>query len=113
MHGWARVLSNPEPDLCIIDAGKRDLPYDFDMPKPQVLLDRDREGAAVDISSNRILKLNDQHGFLKGESLPIGSMIRLGLSHPCTAFDKWRLVPIIDDAEQADPEVVDLVQLFF
>ncbi|WP_028281095.1 alanine racemase [Arthrobacter sp. H5] len=113
IHGWTRILSNPEKDLCIIDAGKRDLPYDFDMPKPQVLLNKHREGPAADISSNQILKLNDQHGFMKGESLPIGSVVRLGLSHPCTAFDKWRLVPVIDDADQADPEVVDFVQLFF
>lgn len=113
MHGWARVLSNPEPGLCIIDAGKRDLPYDFDMPKPQVLLGRSRNDAPVDISSSQISKLNDQHGFLHGDNLPIGSTIRLGLSHPCTAFDKWRLVPVIDDADQSDPEVVDLIHLFF
>jgi D-serine deaminase-like pyridoxal phosphate-dependent protein len=22
--------------------------------------------------------------------------VTLGLSHPCTAFDKWRLVPVVD-----------------
>src|SRR6476661_3002069 len=26
LHGWARVLSTPEPGLALLDAGKRDLP---------------------------------------------------------------------------------------
>ncbi len=40
-------------------------------------------------------------------------MVRLGLSHPCTAMDKWTLIPVVDDASAADPVVVDLIRTFF
>ena len=26
-----------------------------------------------------------------------GDMVASGISHPCTAFDKWRLLPVVDD----------------
>jgi D-serine deaminase-like pyridoxal phosphate-dependent protein len=32
-----------------------------------------------------------------------------GISHPCTTFDKWRLLPVVDD----DGAVVDAVHTFF
>jgi D-serine deaminase-like pyridoxal phosphate-dependent protein len=37
----------------------------------------------------------------------------LGLSHPCTAFDKWRLIPVVDDAGTANPRIVDLIHTYF
>ena len=43
----------------------------------------------------------------------IGDELRLGVSHPCTAFDKWQLIPVIDDADAADPVVVDLIRTYF
>ena len=60
--------------------------------------------------------MNDQHAFLRfdpsrpryGSATWSGS----GLSHPCTAFDKWTLIPVIDGAGD-DPLVLDLVQTFF
>lgn len=104
MHGWARVVSRPEAGLALLDAGKRDLPYDEGLPVPQSV-----EG--------EITALNDQHAFLRfspdDATAPIGTTVRLGLSHPCTAFDKWRLIPVIDDADSDDPRVVDLVHTFF
>jgi D-serine deaminase-like pyridoxal phosphate-dependent protein len=105
MHGWARVLSVPESGLAILDAGKRDLPYDLDLP---VVL-------GVHGVSRRIVKLNDQHAFLEfeGERPRVGEVVRLGLSHPCTAFDKWRVIPVVDDAGADDPLVVDLVRTYF
>ncbi|MBL3410656.1 amino acid deaminase, partial [Klebsiella pneumoniae] len=60
--------------------------------------------------------LNDQHAFLRlpdAADLAVGSVVRLGLSHPCTAFDKWRLIPVLDDSAVATPVVVDLVHTFF
>jgi len=101
IHGWARVISAPEPDLVLLDAGKRDLPYDEGLP-----VVHDDPAAAM----------NDQHTFVRGEqatSMRIGDVVRLGLSHPCTAFDKWRLVPVITDHTQPDPYVVDLIHTFF
>ena len=68
--------------------------------------------------SAEITALNDQHAFLRlpaGDTgdVPIGAVVRLGLSHPCTAFDKWRLIPVIDDADVAQPRIVDLIHTFF
>lgn len=103
MHGWARVISAPEPGLAILDGGKRDFPYDEGLPSS---------------TYGPIEKLNDQHAYLPASSaaadLPhVGEVVRLGLSHPCTAFDKWRIIPVVDDADADDPLVVDLVQTYF
>ena len=100
MHGWARVVSHPEPQLWLLDAGKRDLPFDEGLPVPP---------------TGTVTALNDQHVFLRdaGSAAPVGAVIRLGLSHPCTALDKWTLIPVLDDADSADPKVVDLVRTFF
>lgn len=108
MHGWARVVSHPEPQLSLLDAGKRDLPFDEGLPIPQLV-------RGVGPASGVITALNDQHAFLRdaGDTAPVGAVIRLGLSHPCTAFDKWTLIPVLDDADSADPRVVDLVRTFF
>ena len=113
MHGWARTVSRPEPGLALLDAGKRDLPFDEGLPVPQMA----RGTGSLDAGSE-ITALNDQHAFLRltaedDAALPVGSVVRLGLSHPCTAFDKWRLVPVVDDADGDDPRVVDLVHTFF
>ncbi|WP_280273842.1 amino acid deaminase [Nocardia wallacei] len=111
MHGWARTVSRPEHGLALLDAGRRDLPFDAGLPVPQ----RVSGGAEVPPGAY-VSALNDQHAFLRlpaGGALPVGSVVRLGLSHPCTAFDKWRLIPVIDDAEAARPRVVDLLHTFF
>jgi D-serine dehydratase len=33
----------------------------------------------------------------------------LGISHPCTTLDKWRVIPVLDE----DDRVVDVVHTFF
>jgi len=98
MHGWARVLSRPEPDLAMLDGGKRDFPYDEGMPVTPL---------------GTVERFNDQHAYLRSDRVEVGQVLRLGLSHPCTAFDKWRLIPMLDDADAADPTVVDLVRTYF
>ncbi|WP_433193194.1 amino acid deaminase [Nocardia sp. CA-107356] len=114
MHGWARTVSRPEAELALLDAGKRDLPFDEGLPVPQFV-------AGPEGSLNpgaHVSALNDQHAYLRlpggaPTDLPVGSVVRLGLSHPCTAFDKWRLIPVIDDADAERPRIVDLVHTFF
>jgi D-serine deaminase-like pyridoxal phosphate-dependent protein len=104
MHGWGRVVSRPEPSLALLDVGKRDLPFDEGLPVPHGL-----PGAEV-------TALNDQHAFLRlpaDAPLAIGDVVRLGLSHPCTALDKWQLIPVIDDVDAADPVVTGLIRTFF
>jgi D-serine dehydratase len=83
----ARVLSCPEPGLAIAGFGKRDAPYDLGLPVV-------REPAGV-----RVEALNDQHAFLRdpGGDLRVGDTVVCGISHPCTAFDKWPLIGVVDD----------------
>jgi D-serine dehydratase len=43
--------------------------------------------------------MNDQHGYLQvneEDDLGVGDLIGFGISHPCTTFDKWRLLWVID-----------------
>jgi D-serine deaminase-like pyridoxal phosphate-dependent protein len=119
MHGWARVLSRPERRLAILDGGRRDFPFDEGMPVPQRVVGLPRQESEHILAGSAVTALNDQHAFLRlGEHaadgmLPVGTVVRLGLSHPCTAFDKWRLIPIVDDADLPHPRVVDAVETYF
>ncbi|WP_245633113.1 amino acid deaminase [Luteipulveratus mongoliensis] len=117
MHGWVRVTSVPERGLALFDAGKRDLPYDEGLPVPQLRRAPVAGQASTALDGARITALNDQHGFLsfdpEVDPVVVGDELRLGLSHPCTAFDKWSLIPVVDDADAADPLVVDLVRTWF
>jgi D-serine deaminase-like pyridoxal phosphate-dependent protein len=74
-------------------------------------VDLGREWASIEDAS--ILAMNDQHSYLGlGEQdLPLGSVVALGLSHPCTTFDKWHYLPVV--ASQDNDRVVDLVRTFF
>src|SRR3954447_9680101 len=84
---WARVLSCPEPGLAIAGFGKRDAPYDLGLP-----IVRRRDDVVVEA-------LNDQHAYLRDPAgvLAVGDTIVCGISHPCTAFDKWPLIGVVDD----------------
>ena len=111
---WAEVQSCPEPGLAILAVGKRDLSYDWDMPIPLAVCargTRDLHPAAPDW---KIAKLNDQHAHLQGsgaqhQALQVGDRVCLGISHPCTTFDKWRWMPLVD----ADYTVVDAIVTCF
>jgi len=104
---WAQVLSTPEPGLALIGAGKRDVPIDEGMPI--VLGVRGHGGAYRQLPDATIERTNDQHAYLFGADLTPGELVRLGISHPCTAFDKWRVIPVLDD----DDRVVDLLDTYF
>ncbi|WP_345543636.1 alanine racemase [Microbacterium jejuense] len=96
-RGLARVVSRPEPGLALVDAGKRDFPYDEGMPIPLYAIASD--GDRMPLPGAELTKLNDQHGFVRvaaDSRLGLGDVVVFGLSHPCTMFDKWRLVPVVD-----------------
>lgn len=118
MHAWARVISIPEPGLAYLDAGKRDVPYDEGLPEVQLLRRVASSGAVVSqpLVDHVIFATNDQHSFVRVPSespLRVGDVVRLGISHPCTAFDKWSLIPVLDDASAPTPIVVDLIRTYF
>lgn len=96
---WGRVLSRPEPRLAFVDFGRRDVPFDQDLPNP--LWIRKADGSAPRRATHlRISDVNDQHAYLllpEDEQLEPGDWVGCGISHPCTAFDKWRYLPLVDD----------------
>lgn len=96
---WGRVLSRPEPGLAFVDFGRRDVPFDQDLPTP--LWIRRADGSEPRSAANlRITDVNDQHAYLHlpdTEPLQPGDWVGCGISHPCTAFDKWRYLPLVDD----------------
>jgi D-serine deaminase-like pyridoxal phosphate-dependent protein len=56
--------------------------------------------------------LSDQHAFMQLPAdavLDPGDLVGLGISHPCTTLDKWRVIPVVDD----DDRVTDVVHTFF
>ncbi|WP_010525524.1 alanine racemase [Nesterenkonia sp. F] len=116
MHCWARVVSQPEPGLAILDAGKRDVPVDEGLPAPQLIGPR-LGGPMTELRDAAITAVNDQHCFLvvdPDQEISPGDVVRLGLSHPCTALDKWQLLPVLDDADSPqDARVVSTVRTCF
>ncbi len=98
---WAYVQSTPEPGLAILTIGKRDVSHDLALPFPRWHFRPGAAGAPTAVPADwRIATLNDQHGYLRTGSRPelrVGDMIGCAISHPCTTFDKWRFLPIVDD----------------
>jgi D-serine deaminase-like pyridoxal phosphate-dependent protein len=106
---WGEVLSCPEPGLTIVNVGKRDAPYDSGLPVP--IRVRRTDGKLSEITGATVIALNDQHAYVTYESdiLRVGDVLCFGISHPCTAFDKWRLIPVVDDTYA----IVDAIKTFF
>lgn len=109
---WCYVLSVPERGRAILGAGRRDFGHDLGNPTPlrQFRPGKSREPNAI--PGHEIVAINDQHAHMTmpdGADVQVGDMIALGVSHPCTTFDKWRLLHIVDD----DYAVVSAIQTFF
>jgi D-serine deaminase-like pyridoxal phosphate-dependent protein len=100
LNVWARVISCPEPGLALLDAGRRDVSFDAGFPIP---LERVRAGDRLELEhAARIDALGDQHAFLRFErhvDIAPGDLVRLGISHPCTTFDRWDLMLAVDDQD--------------
>ncbi|MBK1788546.1 amino acid deaminase [Prauserella cavernicola] len=111
LRAWAQVTSRPEPGTALLTLGKRDASFDEGMPEPQ--LHRPLGGPVRELTGHTVTKLNDQHAFVAlppGSALEVGDWVGLGLSHPCTVFDKWPVVPVV--GEDGDT-IVDLVRTYF
>jgi D-serine deaminase-like pyridoxal phosphate-dependent protein len=115
-RAWAQVMSRPEPGLALLTLGKRDVSFDEGLPEPQLV-----RTATGEITKHldkraqyRVSKVSDQHAFVVPSSpsgtvpVAVGDWVGLGLSHPCTVFDKWRLIPVVRDTR-----VVDLIRTYF
>ncbi|MEU1083135.1 alanine racemase [Streptomyces sp. NPDC005908] len=106
---WTQVVSRPSAEQAFTNAGKRDAAYDLDLPVARVVR---RDGAERPATGIEVTALSDQHAWLRTSSeadLEVGDWVGLGLSHPCTSFDKWVLIPVAE----ADGTVVDYIRTFF
>ncbi|MEU1181602.1 amino acid deaminase [Streptomyces sp. NPDC005820] len=106
---WTQVVSRPSPSQAFVNAGKRDAAYDLDLPFAQVVRRDGTERPATGVS---VTALSDQHAWLRTTEeadVEIGDWVGLGLSHPCTSFDKWPLIPVV----RADGTVVEYIRTFF
>jgi D-serine dehydratase len=110
---WALVQSRPEPGRAILTMGKRDVSFDLGLPRPLLWFRPGLHRAPAPAAKSwSISGLNDQHAYLELSAeteLAVGDMIACGISHPCTTFDKWQLIWLVDD----DYQVTGAVRTFF
>jgi D-serine dehydratase len=107
----ATVVSRPQPDLVLLDAGRRDVAFDAGLPVVLGVADGGLRPDGIDESA-RVTNLNDQHAFVAvppSSPLKVGDRVVLGISHPCTTFDKWRTAVVAAD----DGQVTGIAHTFF
>jgi D-serine dehydratase len=110
---WAYVQSRPEPTKALLGLGKRDASYD----EPPLPLVWHRPGSnaprpAPMPDGHEVTGLNDQHCHMSlpaSSPLEVGDLVGFGISHPCLTFDKWQVLPVVDD----DYRVIGAVRTFF
>ncbi|KOY57837.1 amino acid deaminase [Streptomyces sp. XY332] len=108
---WTQVVSRPSPTQAFVNAGKRDIAYDLGLPEAELVRDA-LTGEERPATGVRVVKLSDQHAWLETDSadgVNVGDWVALGMSHPCTIFEKWPLIPVV----AADGTVTDYVRTFF
>ena len=110
---WTIVQSRPEPGRAILAMGRRDVGFDAGLPVPLLWYSEGRHARPVAIGAgHKVDALNDQHAYLtcpETSPLAVGDLVGCGISHPCTTFDKWQVLYVVDD----DYTVVDAVKTFF
>lgn len=109
---WTVVQSVPEPRLAILACGKRDAGFDLAWPVPLRLFRPGVHDAPQPFGAfHKVSGMNDQHGYLVGptEQIRVGDLICLGIGHPCSTFDRWQVLPLVED----DLTVSGAVRTFF
>jgi D-serine dehydratase len=110
---WAYVQSRPEPGRAIVTLGKRDVSHDAGYPKPLSWHRPGTTGKPAPLSADhQVVELNDQHAHMvlpAASPLAVGDMVAFGVSHPCTTFDKWQILFLVDDGYR----VTGAVRTFF
>jgi len=109
---WAHVHSRPEPGLIFLTLGKRDISYDIEPPIPVSWLPAGGEAIQPVEGLFKVVGLNDQHAYVsvpEDHPVKVGDRVGVGCSHPCTTFDKWRYLLLVDD----DYGVEQVVKTFF
>jgi D-serine dehydratase len=110
---WGCVQSRPEPTRAYVTGGKRDLSHDVHLPTPVAWYRPELHDAPQPMpAGHESVSINDQHTHLAiptDSPLAVGDLVCLGISHPCTTFDKWQLLYVCDDRY----DVVDAIRTYF
>jgi D-serine dehydratase len=109
---WAHVQSRPEPRQVIVALGKRHVSSDAGLPTPLWHVRPGCDSKPQPLEQVTVERLFDQHACLavpNDSPLSFGDLIGFGISHPCTTFDKWRHLLIVDE----DYRVLDRVSTHF
>jgi D-serine dehydratase len=110
---WGCVQSRPEPTRAYVTGGKRDLSHDMKLPQLIAWFRPGLHDRPAAIPPGHIVTaLNDQHTHLSlpaDSPLRFGDVVCFGIAHPCTTFDKWQLIYLVDD----DYRVIDAIRTFF
>ena len=110
---WGQVISRPEPTLAFLNFGKRDAGHDLGLPKPAQWFRKGTHRVPVPVPEAWCLQtLYDQHAKVElpaAADLAVGDLVGCSISHPCTTFDKWKVVFSVAD----DYRVVEAIQTFF
>ncbi len=96
---WALVQSRPEPGRAILTMGKRDIGFDAGLPRPVRWFRPGMPGPAPMPEGHEVVALNDQHAHMTlpdDSPLAFGDMVAFGIGHPCTTFDRWQLIWLVD-----------------
>ncbi|MGE0719629.1 MAG: amino acid deaminase [Alphaproteobacteria bacterium] len=113
MEVWAYVQSRPEAGKVILTMGQRDVGVTGGLPVPVLHYRPGQSGAPVAIGPGHVVTgLNDQHCHMTvppESPLALGDMVCFGVSHPCVTFDKWQVIPVVDDAY----DVIAAVRTYF
>ena len=98
---WAYVQSRPEAGRVILTMGKRDVSFDAGMPVPLRWYSAGMAGPEDVPAGHKVVALNDQHCHLEAPAdspLQVGDMVGFGIGHPCTTFDKWDMLLLVDES---------------
>lgn len=110
---WAYVQSRPEPGRTMLTMGKRDVSFDAGMPVPLRWFRPGQMARPAPMpAGHKVVALNDQHCHLEtpeASPLAVGDMVAFGIGHPCTTFDKWQVLALVDE----DYRVTDALKTFF
>ena len=110
---WAYVQSRPEPTRVLVTMGRRDAGADSGWPTPIKWFRPGKHSKPAAMPEGHVcVNMNDQHGYLDvpaNSPLKVGDLIGFGINHPCTTFDKWQVIHVVDDKYK----VIESLRTFF
>lgn len=112
MEVWAYVQSRPDPDKVLLTMGKRDVGWDAGLPLPIHWHREGMEAPQPVPEGHAVEALNDQHCHMRvpeGSPLAVGDMVGFGIGHPCTTFDRWKMLMLVDETYR----VTGAIRTFF